>query len=372
MSQEMNTSSQILSAPNPGGVGQVGVASSRMQWLDALRGFTMLLVVMYHVFTMGFNGNVQKGTSLTFMMLFRMPTFFFISGFLAYKASAVWTGDYLASMLWKKFKVQMIPTIVFLLANLLLLYPDFWKAFEWAMRSPVKGGYWFCWSLLHMFIIYYIIAYILERFRIKGAWPWIVVWLISVCIYATLYMPSWFSWHKAPFWQYSSLVRTAEYFQFFVAGILVHRYWNRITTLMDTAWFYPIVLFLAFICCAENFHLHHFRLQWANLPRTIAIYSLVFIVVMFFRYYEHWFTRDRWVGASLQYIGTRTLDVYLLHYFFIPTLPMVGAWLKTAGRNFVLETIIPLAMAIVVVAFSLLASNIIRVSPFYKKWFFGR
>ena len=43
----------------------------------------MILVVMYHVFTTGFSGNVQKGTAITFMMLFRMPTFFFISGFLA-------------------------------------------------------------------------------------------------------------------------------------------------------------------------------------------------------------------------------------------------------------------------------------------------
>ena len=141
---------------------------------------------------------------------------------------------------------------------------------------------------------------------------------------------------------------------------------------MDTSWFFPTVLFIAFICCVENYHWHNLRLQWANLPRTIAIYSLMFILVMFFRYYHDWFSRDRWIGASLQYIGTRTLDVYLLHYFFMPTLPAVGAWFKTAGRNFVLETTVTMAVAILVTAFALLASNVLRISPFYKKWLFGR
>lgn len=368
MATELSKSSNPT-LPPPGGKSAGGL---RLEWLDALRGFTMLLVVMYHVFGMSFSGDVPKGTAITVMMLFRMPTFFFISGFLAYKVSSVWTGEYLGTMLWKKVKIQLVPSVVGMVAYLMMMKPHFWPALEHALSVPTKSGYWFCWVLLHMFIIYYVIAYLLERMRIRSVWPWIVVWIISVAIYATLYMPAWFSWHKAPFWQYSSLVRTAEYFQFFLAGTLAHRYWDRVQKLMDTSWFFPTVLFIAFICCVENYHWHNLRLQWANLPRTIAIYSLMFILVMFFRYYHEWFSRDRWIGASLQYIGTRTLDVYLLHYFFMPTLPAVGAWFKTAGRNFVLETTVTMAVAILVTAFALLASNVLRISPFYKKWLFGR
>ena len=332
----------------------------------------MILVVMYHVFTTGFSGNVQKGTAITFMMLFRMPTFFFISGFLAYKASAVWTGGYLGKMLWKKIKVQLIPTVVFLLAYLLLMRRQFWPAFEETMASPSKAGYWFCWGLLQMFVIYYLISYILERLRIRNVWPWVVLWALSVGVYATLYMPSWFSWYKNDFWQYTSLVRTAEYFQFFLFGTLVHRYWESSQRLMDSSWFFPVVISIAFVCTAENFHLHHLRMQWANLPRTMAIYTLVMVLVMFFRHYETWFTRERWVGRSLQYIGVRTLDVYLIHFFFLPHLPMVGAWFLTAGKNFVLETSVTMAMSLLVIAFALLTSNILRISPFLKKWLFGR
>jgi fucose 4-O-acetylase-like acetyltransferase len=78
------------------------------------------------------------------------------------------------------------------------------------------------------------------------------------------------------------------------------------------------------------------------------------------------------VGRSLQYVGVRTLDVYLLHYFFLPHLPAVGAWFKANPHNFALEGTAALLVALLVVAFALLTSNILRVSPFLKKWLFGR
>ena len=28
-----------------------------------------------------------------------------------------------------------------------------------------------------------------------------------------------------------------------------------------------------------------------------------------------------WIGRSLQYIGRRTLDIYLIHFLFLPNLP---------------------------------------------------
>ena len=85
----------------------------RLEWLDAMRGFTMILVVAYHVAQFGFDQTVKHSSSLSFLMLFRMPLFFFVSGFLAYKASAEWNLSSLFNMLAKKFRVQIIPTVVF-------------------------------------------------------------------------------------------------------------------------------------------------------------------------------------------------------------------------------------------------------------------
>ena len=47
-------------------------------------------------------------------------------------------------------------------------------------------------------------------------------------------------------------------------------------------------------------------------------------------------------------------------------------WFKANPHNFILEGTTALALALLIVAFCLLTSNILRVSPFLKKWLFGR
>ena len=45
----------------------------RMEWLDALRGFTMIMVVANHVAQIGFEEQWKHSSSLQFLLLFRMP-----------------------------------------------------------------------------------------------------------------------------------------------------------------------------------------------------------------------------------------------------------------------------------------------------------
>ena len=168
----------------------------RLEWLDALRGFTMILVVAYHICLMGFKENARFSPSMTFLVLFRMPLFFFISGFLAYKADFNWTRGRLGMMIWKKFKIQVIPTVVFMIAAAVVLKPKFWPGIEDMLSSPTKGGYWFTWTLLIMFIIYYLFDYITTRLHWHTWVPVFLLWLVAVGVYATCYMPLWFSYAK--------------------------------------------------------------------------------------------------------------------------------------------------------------------------------
>ena len=92
----------------------------RLEWLDAMRGFTMILVVAYHVAQSGFMESEKISASLPFLVLFRMPLFFFVSGFLAYKEKWLWTPQNFASLTWKKIKVQVLPTLVFLCVFIVL------------------------------------------------------------------------------------------------------------------------------------------------------------------------------------------------------------------------------------------------------------
>ena len=159
----------------------------------------MILVVAYHVAQTGFAESEKLSASLPFLVLFRMPLFFFVSGFLAYKASWLWTPQSFATLTWKKIKVQVLPTLVFLGIFLVLRtnYP-FDEGFMRAMQTPTKFGYWFTWVLLQMFLIYYLVAAIFQRFGKRAEHTAIILlWVISLAASVTLYMPQTLGkWYK--------------------------------------------------------------------------------------------------------------------------------------------------------------------------------
>ena len=354
-------------------------STKRLSWLDALRGFTMILVVAYHVAQVTFQETEKTSAALPFLVLMRMPLFFFVSGFLAYKASFSWTIPNALRLTWKKLKVQIVPTLVFMVIFVIFkMKGDFWDNLMRLLASPTKGGYWFTWVLLQMFIIYYVCCYvgriIVSSFKFQASKELLLfaAWALSVFAYETLYLPKVFAYHKDMFFAYSSLVQTIQYMQFFLLGNIVRRYWNRVERLFDTTWFFPLIVTLAVVCCADIFQLHTLRKVWTNLPRTTAMYALLLLVVMFFRHYQAWFEGETRAGRFLSFIGTRTLDIYLLHFLLLPKMPQVGQWLNANQPNFVLSIVLSVSVALVVIAFCLLASQLLRVSPFLQLYLFGK
>ena len=347
--------------------------TKRLSWLDALRGFTMILVVAYHVAQVSFHETEKTSAALPFLVLMRMPLFFFVSGFLAYKASFTWTIPNALKLTWKKLKVQVIPALVFMgLFVIFKMKGDIADNFMRLLASPTKGGYWFTWVLLQMFIIYYVCCYVGKSLSPRKGVLLFAGWAASVFAYETLYLPKVFTYHEDTFFAYSSLVQTIRYMQFFLLGNIVRRYWHQAERLFDTSWFFPFVVTLAVVCCADIFQLHTLKKVWVNLPRTTAMYALLLIVVMFFRHYQGWFEEGKRTGRFLSFIGTRTLDIYLLHFLLLPKMPQVGAWLNANQPNFLLSIVLSVSVALVVIAFCLLASQLLRVSPFLQLYLFGK
>ena len=353
----------------------------------------MLLVVTNHVAMKSFGMQIRWSAALQFFLLFRMPLFFFISGFLAYKASRIWNAHTLGELTLKKLRVQIIPTAVFFLLFLAMIpTTPFIDSLNEALASSMKAGYWFTLVLLYMLLTFYLFSYVESKiFRgyegtgARGsentpAPPLLIIllFLVSLCLFETCYLPRQFSWamgHKGPpneFMNYSSLVEMIRYFPFFLYGAIVHRYWDRAQRLMDSRWFFPLVVLLALITTLEVIKWHTLRMEWASLPHTLAMFLLLTMVFTFFRHYSDFCSDKTVLGRSLQFIGRRTLDIYLLHYFFLPRLPMVGEFFRVNRHNFILDTTAALAVALVVVAFCVITSQLLRVSPFLKKYLFGR
>ncbi len=350
----------------------------RLEWLDALRGFTMILVVANHVGAEAFEIPRGVSTSLQFLVLFRMPLFFFVSGFLAYKASQVWNLATFGQLVGKKLRVQIIPTVVFFLLSAMILSKDMWATIPNWLHIPTKGGFWFTLVLLYMFLIYYVFAYIESKLKVKSWIPITLLFIVSLVCYETCYLPKYFSWafgwrgHPNDFMNDTSLIQVFQYFPFFIYGNIVHRYWEQAQKVMDSHWFYPIIVVVVIFAAMDTLKWHTLRMAWAIIPLTLARFILLTMVVMYFRNYQQYFTKFSVIGASLQYIGRRTLDIYLIHYLFLPDLPTIGAFFDKYRHNFVLDTLSTVVIALLVIGFCIITSNILRVSPFFRKWLFGR
>ena len=343
----------------------------------------MILVVTNHVALKSFGMQIRWSAALQFFLLFRMPLFFFISGYLAYKASRVWNARTLAELSLKKLRVQIIPTVVFFLLFLAMIpTTPFMTSLNEALASSMKAGYWFTLVLLYMLLVFYLFSYIESKLStfLSPLTPYLLplLFIVSLCLFETCYLPRYFSWalgYKGPpneFMNYSSFVELFRYSPFFLFGSIVHRYWEQAQRLMDARWFFPIVTLLALICTLDVIKWHTLRMAWTSLPHTLAMFLLLSMVFMFFRHYHEFFEQTRF-GQGLQFIGRRTLDIYLLHYFFLPKLPMVGEFFyQYRHNNFILDTTASLAVALLVVAFCIITSQLLRVSPFLKKYLFGR
>ena len=99
-------------------------------------------------------------------------------------------------------------------------------------------------------------------------------------------------------------------------------------------------------------------------------YLGISIVLAIFKKYAPSFEKTTRCGRVLQYIGRRTLDIYLLHYFLLPTLPMVGDFFKQ-NPNMVLELTFGITLSLMVIGCCLLVSSILRTSDWLGYWLFG-
>ena len=96
----------------------------------------------------------------------------------------------------------------------------------------------------------------------------------------------------------------------------------------------------------------------------------MWMVFTFFRLSVSWLKKLH-IEKPLQYVGTRTLDIYLLHYFFLPRFLMSYADQLRAFDSRFIEFLFIMAVSLVVLLLCLLASYIIRLNPFLGHYLFG-
>lgn len=137
----------------------------RIEYLDAMRGFTMLLVVISHVstFQLGRYGSDTFSFSSIFSE-FRMPLFFFVSGFVLFKRDYIWNNNDIKIFFQKKIPVQIIsPFIFFFICCVVFSMSALDGLFNYQ-----KNGYWFTFTLFQYYLLYILcfkISMLLNRWK---------------------------------------------------------------------------------------------------------------------------------------------------------------------------------------------------------------
>lgn len=351
------------------------IIKKRIEYLDALRGFTMLLVIFGHITLFSFNLSPDYSILCTLLYQFHMPLFFFISGFLAYNPKIIWTGNTWISATKKKLRVQIVPTLIF---GLLFTYLVLSKNIYTFLATPMKLGYWFTISLLEMFLIYYTVNYLVYKCnpnKMGGVVSIALIIIAVICYFVSIIINKSLTISKIS--DYFCAYQTFVYLQFFVFGNIAASHFYSFNRLLDNKYFTGCIIFL-FFCFSlinmEVFSPNALGVLPSKLLYFISIlgskYCGLLIVFSFFKKYQASFTSSSRIGAGLQYIGRRTLDIYLLHYFFLPTLPYIGDFFRETP-NMLLELICGLTLSLLIAGLCLLVSNIIRISDFLGHWLFG-
>lgn len=335
----------------------------RINYIDSLRGLSMILVVLAHVFLFMSPHHWDGSPLAAILMSFRMPLFFFVSGFFAYRALDRWTGQVTGDIVVRKARAQLLCATVFFML---------WQAIHHAPAFAfIEKGYdyfWFTIALFQMFMVYVGFVWLSKLLR-RNIVDWALIALIVASLFGNFIVfrdgvGVTLSWHQV-----------LVYWQYFAVGVLARRWWPFTQRMLDNDWFRAVVVVLFVGGCFL------FYRDWYTAPHDLGEYLTqgvlhryvgLFTVLIFFYQRAWYFDGNAAVARFLRFTGKRTLDIYMMHIFFIPHMSGL-AWVTAiwAPDMAIVKLTIGLAIALAVTCVCLLCSQILRSSHFLAVWLFG-
>lgn len=337
--------------------GRGGGINSRLEYIDVLRGITMILVVYMHceLYTLGID--TAEGTPLAAILYaLRMPMFFFISGFIAYKDISFWNFTNYLKRLSNKSKVQLIPTFVFFIAYYLFI-----------RQIEFPGGYWFTLTLFIIFFIYFSVGLFSNLIKKELLIP------ILICISLILILLRSKILTIFPYNEYYCLGFVITYLGFFVFGLFFRKhedlFWKFLNYRGTIAILLIIIVSLFYVLCKKD-SIFHIEIS-KTLYRYILGIPIILVIFNYFYIHRKYWSNNSFISRKLQFIGRRTLDLYMIHNFFLlPSIPKLHE-LFQEYNNEALIVIVCGSLTCVIVFLCLLISSIIRSSTFLSYWLFG-
>lgn len=245
----------------------------RIEYIDALRGFTMLLVVMCHVSAWGhISGNGAINDFLSDLML---PLFFFISGFVIYRDVFETKIIGVLKFIVSKFNTLIVPTAI-----ISIVYCWFCQSslFDLVI-DKYKGGYWFTFTLFLFLLAYSLIRFICDKSTKKPIVALSVLLLVGLLLYrqilsAGIYEPTSFF--------YVLSLDKFSYFIYFALGLIVRKYFVHFQQILDNKYLSAVLIALFVIVSGilplslENGSFNRYRVLISGILGVIVVFAVFY------------------------------------------------------------------------------------------------
>lgn len=333
----------------------------RIKWIDALRGFVMFAVVLFHVLILSFGLEQQSSVICILRYCFDVPLFFFVSGYFLYRPLSDWNGERVRHALKSRTLTLLLGTLVF--SNIYFAGRSGMDTFCW-LPDGNFGYFWFTISLFQMFL-----SYLLAVGLAKLTRPW-VLWVILIGVSIAGF--AWVGMRPGEEWY--TLIYNSETFThtpYFVMGMLMRRFRVQTLRLLDNPKTLSVLtitflgsLYFAYITPDRISFYIDYRI-YAFARGALSRVAGTLLVLNIFYIYRDRFDRPSPGINFWLFIGRRTIDIYLLHYFFIPWMTWLKPYLSV--RNTILpELAAGSVVALAVILCCLGLSALLRRCPIIR------
>ena len=307
------------------------------QYIDRLKGFAMLTVVMGHcqVFVL----NHPEVIFNQFLSCIRMPLFMFLSGFVMSNIPKMGkTARRVIALLMPFFIVGFLFT---------LFCGD---SYYNLLSSPWKYGYWYLWVLA----VFYGLSQLLRIFSSRVGQIVVAVGILALLYLLDVVMP--FDWKDI-----LSIIPLRLFWPFFAIGYFFRQF-GVLPWIARHNWTFTVglVLFIAgFIYYKECIgHLYY----------PMALSAIIALSYFFFNRE----VCDSWAERQLAFIGRHSLDIYIYHFFLIRMthLNSLGGWFSET-KNILPELLLCFLFSVAVAYISAGIGMLLRKSVLVNEVIYG-
>lgn len=334
-------------------------AKKRIEYIDALRGFTIILVVLQHIVSMYFRSDSLSPLYLSLQQV-RMPLFFFVSGLVFYKAQRVWNLAECVQFFKKKITVQVISPAIFMLLYFLYIGIDI----EDGILNKSKYGYWFTYTLFTYFIFYIVAQKALSCFKFTGNINSLLLLLGAVFVSFVALE------HNSLNHNIAGLlgIEKWRYYIFFILGTMAKRDFLHFERALSKS---VAILLFVILFVASNALSGILDAKYAIIAlQTICSISGIVLLFSFFRMLDRLFPSNGKCGKAMQFIGRRTLDIYLIHFFFVYS-PIGEVLREPQFADMTAMVLYTLFNTLLVVSLSIAVGAVLRINGRVAHLLFG-